>query len=328
MSAPTLRQPPVQMPPAGQVMPSLPEPSPAAASALPVALHLDGPHVEEVRRWTESVLGWQPVDTATAGLVPPAVRLVDPGANVPAGHLPTVLLVPPGTAATVAADAAARLQPDLTVAWPDGRDRLSDQIGDLLAHRRAATPRGQVIRIGGAAGGVGTTTVTLALTALAAWNGQRTLAVVTGHLPLEDVRTVPADALASPDLWERASPLPGVPDARALRADGPDGHPPDLEALVLHDVGVDTDVDVLVLRADRSGLEAARQTVAAAVIVVDGGCAAPATLQQACGGRRRVDLPWSHRVARAGLDGRVPGGLPGSYLRRLLPVTPRHPGTT
>jgi hypothetical protein len=95
----------------------------------------------------------------------------------------------------------------------------------------------------------------------------------------------------------------------------------DLEVAVL-DVGVGTDVDVLVCRADAAGLEAAAATTAAAVVVVGDGPASAAAVRRACGGRRRLALPRSARVERAGLHRRVPGALPGSWLRALRPLVP------
>ena len=73
-------------------------------------------------------------------------------------------------------------------------------------------------------------------------------------------------------------------------------------------------------RADGPGLAAAGRTTAAAVVVIGSGPAATSAVAAACGSRRRVHLPRSARVARAGLAGRVPAGLPGSWLRPLLPL--------
>jgi hypothetical protein len=61
------------------------------------------------------------------------------------------------------------------------------------------------------------------------------------------------------------------------------------------------------------------------VVVVGDGPASPRAVSEAIGGRRRLDLPWSVRVGRAGLVGRVPASLPGSFVRALLPLAPPEP---
>jgi hypothetical protein len=302
-------------------------PAPGTA-ALPVALDLAGRHAEAVRRWVEGVLGWQPVDGETADLVPAAVRLLDldgaaggaPGSGVPIG-----LLVGPEDPPALAASTASRWRPDLVLAWPDERDRLREVVEAALVAPRPSRGTGRVVRVGGAAGGVGTSTVALALAGLSAWSGLRALAVVGPSAPVGEVVTVPAAALSAPDLWQRASRLPGVPRARVVRVLDrqplPDTAAGDLEVAVL-DVGVASDVEVLVCRADAAGLDAARSTTAAAVVVVGDGPASSAAVRRACGGRRWLRLPHSARVARAGLHRRVPTALPGTWLRALQPLAP------
>lgn len=293
-------------------------------TALPVLLELAGPHAEAVRSWVESVLGWQPVDTETALLVPPRLRVVDPASAATRSELPTLLLVGETDHPAAVADAALRTRPGATLRWPQDRDDLDAAAMVGLGAPRTATTGPRILRIGGASGGVGTSTVAAAMAGLFAWQGTATLLVLGPAAPVTGVRDLPAGALAGAGLWSQASPLAGVPRARAVQL----GCPPSpvrvsdpAVAVCVVDVGVDDDVDVLVCRADAPGLAAAGRTTAAAVVVIGSGPASRAAVQQACGPRRRVHLPRSARVARAGLQGRVPAGLPGSWLRPLVPLT-------
>jgi hypothetical protein len=293
-------------------------------AALPVAVDVAERLAVEVRDHVEGVLGWQPVDEATARLVPPALRLATPGAPVVEDGVPCVLLVPAGLGATEAARAGARHRAAATIAWPAERATLAEVVRPLLARPRPAHADGAVVRVAGAAGGVGTSTVTLALAGLAAWRGARVLAVLADGAPVADVRAVSVDALTSRDLWERATALPGVPGARAVVVDG--AAPPQVEAagpeLVVVDAGRAPEADVLVCRPDRAALQRCATTVAGAVVCNAAGAADPRAVARAAGGRTLVTLPWSVRVARAGLAARVPASLPGSWLRRLAPLTP------
>ena len=302
-------------------------------AALPVELDLHGRHADGVRGWIEGTLGWQPVAGATAGLVPPAVVLRDLGsAHVASAgsEVPTVLLVDDEAAPRRIAEVAAAMHPDAVLAWPSDREVLVDRVAALLGRPRRAAPTGPRLCVGGSAGGVGTTTVTLGLAGLAAWHGAATLAVVRGnglHAPV-----VPAAALQGVGVWARAEPLPGVPGARAVRVVGsaevPPASDPEIGMVVL-DAGVDAEVDVLVCRPDAAALEVLAATTAAAVVVMGPGPVSLRDLRRAAAGRRGILLPWSARVARAGLAGRVPAGIPGAWLRRLRPLLPhelRRPG--
>lgn len=306
----------------------------AAIAALPVALDLAGGHGDSVRRWVEGVLGWQPVEARGDALVPPAVRLVDVAARVtpgPARVAPAVLVLTDQDDPAAVAAAGALHTPAAVVTWPADRDRLADVVADVVAAPRPPDATATTaLRIGGTGGGVGTTTVALALAGLAAWQGRGALAVVRDRLLAGGIRDVPVEALASPDLWERATPVAGVPGARAV-AVARDA-PPDVDAIgppqgvVVVDAGVSPDADVLVARPDAAGLAGAAATTAAAIVVVGNGAASTRALARACGSRRRLLLPWSARVARAGLLGRVPAGLPGAWLRRLSPIVPGRRG--
>jgi hypothetical protein len=298
----------------------------ADTSALPVAVDVEDRIAVEVRDHVEGVFGWQPVDEATAALVPPVLRLVTPGMPVVDDRVPCVLLLPEGTSAADAARAGARHRAEATVAWPSERADLAERVAPLLAARRPSVTR-DVIHVAGAAGGVGTSTVTLAIAGLAAWRGARALAVLAPGAPLAGVRTVEPTAVAADDLYGRATPVPGVAGARAVMLSTV-GRPAEALGsvgadLVVVDAGARADGDVLVCRADRAALERLASTSAGAVVVNGDGAAPWSALQRAAGGRRLVTVPSSVRVARAALAGRVPASLPGSWLRRLAPLVPR-----
>lgn len=290
--------------------------------ALPFVANLAGGQAPGIRRFAESVLGWQAVDDRTASLVPPQLILADVAGAVSETSLPVLLLVSddddPGAAAAAAVGAAAVLS------WPRDRDRLGDA-GALLAGGVAHDDghRSREIRVGGACGGVGTTTVSLALGGIAAWRRHRALVLTHGAVPAPGGRAVEPDDLVGARVWEAAAQAPGLIGLRVLRLVSPvpdapvDGGPADL---VVRDLGVDEDVDVLVVRRDRAGLEAVSRSGAAVVVVTDVGPVARRGMAAALQGRRLVVLPWSTRVARAGAVGAVPARLPGAWLRRLSTV--------
>ncbi len=303
--------------------------NPAILQAVPVALALGERHVGTVRRWIEGTLGWQAVDDDLDGPVPPSVRIVDvEGAlrlldSGSPDRLPTLLLVEDDDAVAFAADVARRLQPAGVCRWPDGRDALPELVVRAVGERRSGVESGRVLRVGGVAGGVGTTTVVLALTGVAAWSGQRALAVVHGHAGARGATPVPPDAIVSPDLWSRATPLPGVVGARVVHtgSGAPSRAPADrrIELSVI-DVGPDPEVDVVVCRPDRAAADQLPVTMAGAVVVVGKGLLSAERIAQLAGGRRIVHVPTSVRVARAVLRGHVPSGLPGSWVDALRPV--------
>ncbi len=305
---------------------TLPEPH-AVGSAVPVALDLRGRLAEALRPAIEAH-GWQVVDEATAALVPPLVRLADV-TTAAASATPTILLVTPEDAPADAAATCLRLRPLAVVGWPDERGGLDAAVEAAVSAPRGAVTSVTTLRVGGAAGGVGTTTVALALGGLAAWRGRPTLIASGDRLLLPDAApTVDPSALAAPDLWARAATVDGVPHARAVRTTSPpfatEVADPTVTVAVL-DLGVADDVDVLVVRPDAAALPALERTSAAAVVVVGEGAAPARQLSAAIGGRRRVDLPTSRRCARAALVGRVPAALPGRLVRALLPLVPSGP---
>jgi len=312
-----------------------PDPSPQSRSAtdapqaVPVALALGERHVGTVRRWIEGTLGWQAVDDDLDGPVPPSVRIVDVEGAVrllDAGapdRLPTLLLVEEDDVAALAADIARRLQLAGVCRWPDGRDALPDLVVRAIGEQRTTAASGRVLRVGGVAGGVGVTTAVLALAGIAAWSGQRALAVVHGHAGVRQATPVPVDAVVSPDLWSRAAPLPGVAGARVVHTGvaAPSRDPIDRRiGLSVIDVGTDNEVDVVVCRPDRGAAELLPVTMAGAVVVVGRGLLSAERIAQLAGARRVVHVPTSVRVARAVLRGQVPAGLPGSWIDALRPV--------
>lgn len=300
------------------LLPSTPEVS--STEALPVRLHLRGPHAGSIERWVLSV-GWQPV-TDEVG-VRSALALVD----VPAGNAPptvtapTVLLVGDDRPEEAAA-AAVRSGAIEVVRWPQDRADLPEVARAALD--RQATGRVDDLRVAGAAGGVGTSTVAAGLAGLCAWRGQRTLLLrpvaARAGSPTRDRE------LEGAITWQAAEASPGIAALRILAVPDPavalTGGP---AQLVVRDLGVALDTDVLVVRRDRPGLEALAETSAGVVVVSDEGPAPIGTVRRAAAGRRHVVVPWSARVARAGLRGRVPAGLPGSWLRSLAPVVGQEP---
>lgn len=329
--------------------------------ALPVVVDLASPVDDEVRRFV-GALGWQIV-AAGESLVSPRLRLVDVDA-VTAGHVrprgtadrrreggdpsvtvraalsathrtrrssndpvPTVLVVPEDAPPGRAAGAALARGVAAVVAWPGERDRLAAVAADLV-ERRPDEPARQAdeVRVAGAAGGVGATTVALTLAGLHAWRGARTLALTRGDTPVPDTPRIDEPDLTGALLWHRAAAAPGLARLRVARCDPstPDA-PVDAGGadLLVREVGVVDDADVLVARRDAAGVQAVAATTAGACVVVEIGVAPHAALVAASGGRLLVTVPWSVRVARSGLRRRTPGSLPGTWVRALRPLVGR-----
>lgn len=286
--------------------------------ALPVRLAVDRRLADDLVPHLEGALGWQ---VTTDDELPAALALVGVGAPPPGVGVPTVLLVraddPPGRAARQAREVTEVLR------WPDDREHLPAVAAHLLDPSMTRATGATTVRIGGSSGGVGTTTVTLALAGLMAWAGRSVLVVASGDVAVPDVPAVAGAALASHRTWQAAAGVPGVDGLRVVTAGAggraavaaPEG------TIVLHDSGVGEDVDILVCRRDRAGLKAATTTVAGATVVVDAGPIPAAAWARASGGAgRQLTVPWSARVARAGVHQRVPGSLPGRWLASLRPL--------
>lgn len=287
--------------------------------ATPVTLDVDPALGSEVRGWVES-LGWQIIDAETAALVPPVLLVTDPHGTSEPGPTPTVLLVRDSDDPAAAATRACHVRAASVLRWPEERASLAATVGPV-ADADARTG-GRVLRISGAAGGVGTTTIALALGGLAAWRGRATLVVARGDVPVADARSVDPSVLRGPGAWRAGTPVPGVPGLRVVAATAPVQADPEVSdaALVLVDGGDASAADVLVLRRDGAGLRALAASAAGTAVVVDHGPGHPRDLVEAAAGRRVISVPYSARVARAGLARRVPAGIPGAWLRLLAPV--------
>lgn len=267
---------------------------------LPVAVLLEPPLGEQVTAWVERDLGWQAVDMD--GSLPPALAL----AAGPCGALPWIAV----TAGPPADDAVTSLLVDGAedvVAWPDDRARIPLMARRIVVHRQDASTGPRLV-IAGIAGGVGTSTVALAVGGLLAWRGATAL-VVGG----DGVR-----ALAGVD---RSGP-PAVSHAAVAGVDGlsvAGRHADGAAATWAGDVTVvdagthiTADTTLVVARPD-GGLRRAR-TVDHAVVVNGDGAVRPGDIPRILGRDPVVHLPRSSRVARAGLHGRVPTALPGRWL--------------
>lgn len=293
----------------------------SGVEALPVLVSARGPHAAEIRRWLEGVAGWQPVDAETARLVPPLLMVADVQAGDLGGaEIPRILLVNDDDRPCAAAVAARGAH--AVVRWPDERDRLA-VVAEDLSHPPTGGTAAYQLRVGGASGGVGTTTVALAVAGLIAWSGDSVLVVGHGPTPVPDVPRRRPEDLLSAGTWDAAAPVPGVRALRVVLTEQPaldaaiDAGPADW---VVRDVGCAEEADVMVLRPDRSGLRALHDATSPVAVVIGDGPASERALAAVASRRRYIHLPWSARVARAGLAQRVPAGIPGSWLRRLRPA--------
>jgi hypothetical protein len=270
---------------------------------LPVAVALPAPLDAEVVAWVEGDLGWQVVDAG--GSLAPVLALAD----APQGDAPWVAVVdgiPDAAAVTALLTSGA----EDVVGWPDGRGRIPLIATRIDVHRRVA-PRGVRLEVAGVAGGVGTSTLTLALGGLLAWGGAAAL-VVGGDGLL---------ALAG-DAGRRAAAgthvaVDGVPRLSVTSRHGGIATAAWTGDVVVVDAGtrVTPSTTLVVARPDGALRRAAH---ADHPVVVNGDRPLAAADVRGLLGRPPVaHLPWSARVARAGVAGRVPAGLPGRWLRHL-----------
>lgn len=274
---------------------------------IPFRHHLAGPGHDRIVRWLTDELGWQPLEDGTE--VAPWITIADvPGAA--AARRVDVLLVTGSSPPAAAAAAAVATVPRFVVAWPEERDVLRGL--DLAPPNPDAAER---IDVGGSAGGVGTSIIAATLAAAAAWGGREVL-LLDRPRPARGV--VRSDDLESPRLWSAADRVHGVDRLRRVAVAGEvDRFDPGAASLVVVDRGPRIDVDVLVLRRDRAGLEGLAATTAGGLVLTDDGLLPRGDIQEAAGGRRLVLAPWSSRVARADLRGRVPGALPGTWVANV-----------
>jgi hypothetical protein len=343
---------------------------------LPVSVDLDGVLADEVTSYVETEAGWQVV--ADDGPPPPILTLA--AAARPGRACVVVVDGLPEPEVVRSALLAGALD---VIGWPHDRARLLEAPLRVRSGGRGERGPG-LLRVAGAAGGVGASTLTLALGGLLAWSGRRVLVVGgndllalcglapwagpgVGELAVLD----PADAAAEAAQLARA--VPGVERLRVLGGGGAAlgslaGWPVDvvvtdlrvLEPAAL--LGARDAASVAVLEppppwlhstppapAARAGLVAAHRADLVAAHRADLVVARPdQSLRALAGGppdlpvvvlgegpldrpgvRRLLGrppvgwLPASARVARAGLAGRVPAALPGTWIRELRGVMRR-----
>jgi hypothetical protein len=264
-----------------------------------------------VATWVERDLGWQVVDPA--GPLAPVLALAD-----------RACAALPWIAITDGAPGAEQIRSHLTsgavdvVGWPQDRLRiplLAAQIDQGRAGTASGTTR---ITVAGVAGGVGTSTVALAIGGLLAWSGA--VVLVSGNA---DVVTLarsgqPADprhhgphGSTAPLAVEGVPRLSVVDRGADVTASAWSGD------VVVVDAGtaVTADTTLVVSRPDR-GLRRAGASHRPVVVVGDQPLSGR-DARRLLGASLLAHLPSSVRVARAALTGRVPAALPGAWLRDL-----------
>jgi len=308
---------------------------------LPVSVDLPGVLGQEVTSFVEVEAGWQVVSEAG----PPAPALVLTAA--PRTGRPTVVIVEGAPSPAQVRDGLLGGALDV-LGWPSDRDRLLD-----APLRVRETPRGtgpSVLAVAGLAGGAGTSTVVLAMGGLLAWSGKRT--VVVGDEDLLRLcgahgwRGPGAAELAALDPAAAAAELPGllrpvagVPGLSVLGGDGAavgaaagwavDAVVADLRALPPQDAAWSggrrsvRGAALLVGRPDGSLRAAAGAPEDVPVLVTGRGPLDHAGVRRLLGRQPVGWLPDSARVAQAGLRGRVPSSLPGSWLAVLRKASGR-----
>lgn len=308
---------------------------------LPVSVDLPGVLGQEVTSYVEVEAGWQVV--AEAGPPPPALVLT----AAPRAGRPTVVIVEGAPSPEQVRDGLLGGALDV-LGWPSDRDRLLDAPLRVRSDRRGAGP--SVLGVSGLAGGVGTSTVALAMGGLLAWSGKRT--VVVGDEDL--LRLCGAGGWRGPGAAELAAldaagagaelpgllrPVPGVPGLLVLGGGGAsvgaaagwgvDAVVADLRALPPQDAGSPAGraalrgASLLIGRPDGSLRSAAGAPADVGVLVAGKGPLDHAGVRRLLGRQPLGWLPESARVAQAGLRGRVPSSLPGSWLAVLRTASGR-----
>ena len=288
---------------------------------LPVCIDLPGPLAAEVARYVESEAGWQVV--SSDGPLQPVLTIAGTATTQPC----VVVTDAPADPALVR-DALRAGAVDV-VAWPEERARLLDAPGRLRRNRgkpRIGRSPG-LLRVAGARGGAGTSTVALATAAAVAWAGGRALVVggddllrLAGCGPWVGPGAAEIGLLgdqASEEIAGIARGVPGVPGLEVLGGYG----------MVADVAGWPYDLVVCDTRTD--GLAAAGLVVGCAdaslaavpphgrVVIVEHGPLDRRGVQRSLGRSPSGWLPYSARVARAGSAGRVPSALPGTWLDAL-----------
>ncbi len=298
------------------------------APVVPVEVALDGPLGRQVAVYVEAELGWQVV--ASGGPPRPAVRLVALD-----GRVDGAVVVVEGTAGETTTRAAAAAGALDVIEWPSGRARLRALPVGQDRHLPTGPP---VVRVAGVGGGVGTSTVTLAVAGLLAWASATVIVVggdglcrLCGLAPwvgpgaIEVAALHPADAAAEVEVL--ACPVRGVAGLRALGGGSIADAAGWAADVVVVDAGRVTpagnvgagplaDSADLLVAAPNDRLAAAAGIDAP--LLLSGSCplddrGAARLLGRAPAGR----LSSSARVARAGRQQRIPAGLPGTWLRTL-----------
>lgn len=296
---------------------------------LPVSVELPGALGQELTRFVESEAGWQVV--APSGPPPPAVVLT----VRPQPGRPCVVVQPGTPTADDIRDGLLAGALDV-LGWPEGRRRLL-ALPLRLAEPAPSGPAPAVLRVVGTAGGAGTSTVALALAGLCAWSGRRTVVVGQEDLlalcgaagwrgPGADALVALGPAGAALEFPAVTRSVPALRGLRVLAGDGaslptPLGWPADV-VVIDHRTAMPptAPVDgglVVVTRPDGTARHAAGLARTSAVLVVGQGPLDRLGIRRVLGRSEDAWLPPSFRVARAGLLGRLPASLPGSWLALL-----------
>lgn len=189
---------------------------------LPVSVELPGVLGQEVSRYVEVEAGWQVVSPGG----PPTPVLALAGAPQP-GRACVVVVDGAPTAEQVREGLFAGALDVL--AWPADRARLLEA-PQRIAHPESPARGPGFLRVAGVAGGVGTSTVALALGALLAWSGRRTVVVgdqdllaLCGMAGWSGPGAAELSALgpaAAGEFDAVARPVRGVPGLLVLAGDG------------------------------------------------------------------------------------------------------------
>lgn len=277
---------------------------------LPVTVALPAPLDGQVGAWVERDLGWQVVDAA--GPLAPVLGLADRVC----GPLPWIAI-------TEGAPAGEQVRRLLTagavdvVAWPQDRMRIPLLAAQIDRGRRLA-PDATQVTVAGVAGGVGTSTIALAIGGLLAWAGAAVL--VSGDAGVVALAGASRGAAAGEGGGAAGSAVVAVPGVAGLSVIGGGTEVPAAAwagDVVVVDAGtvITPSTALVVTRADR-GLARAGG-LGRPVVVVGHQPLGTREVRRRLGAAPLAHLPVSARVARAGFDGRVPAGLPGAWLRVL-----------
>ena len=292
-----------------------------AIADVPVCIDLPGWLGREVASYVEAELGWHVVE-ANGPLVPSVLL----AAEAVAGTATIVVAAGPVSAETIRNGFVAGAID--VIAWPDERARLA-QLAIAPDGGAPPLPPAPVLRVGGTRGGVGTSTVALTVAATVAWSGGK--ALVIGDDAMLRLAGFPAwtgpgsrqlaalGPQAAAEVERVARPVVPVPGLSVLGGGGgrcnTEGWP--LELVVIDEGVVARPVDLLVAAADGALADVAADQ---RVVVVEQGPLDRAGVRSRLGRAPSGWLPYSARVARAGVHGRVPSGLPGSWVAQLRDV--------